>query len=74
MCVCECERVCVRVSVRARDAALLIAAVSAVVDILTVTVMDHLLKLLKLPTQISQTNRRPNTAPPAPPFAITICD
>lgn len=58
-CECVSVSVCVWVSVRARDAALLMAAVSAVVDILTVTVMDHLLKLLKLPTQISQTNRRP---------------
>lgn len=62
--MCEC------VSVRARDAALLIAAVSAVVDILTVTVMDHLLKLLKLPTQISQTNCRPNTAPVPLPLQL----
>lgn len=65
---CLSVSVCVWVSVRARDAALLMAAVSAVVDILTVTVMDHLLKLLKLPTQISQTNRRPNTAPVPLPF------
>lgn len=41
-----------------------IAVPSSVADRLTVTVMDHLLKLLKLPTQISHTNGRQEALDP----------